>query len=89
MLISNFINQYQILRSRFQKHPELFKSSQWMFAETSDAKIKVNDFYTARSKPLDWNDDNDGVTILPAVHGTDFTIAKSICSTGFASLSLL
>lgn len=76
------------MRARFQKHPDLFKTSQWMLSEGSDAKMKVNDSYTSRSKTLPWNKDEE-VAILPAVHGTDFTVAKSICSTGFASLSLL
>ena len=29
------------------------------------------------------------VVIIPVVHGTDWSVAKSICNTGFASLSLL
>lgn len=88
LLISNFINQLQILRTRFQKHPDLFKTSQWMLGEESDAKMKINDCYTSRSKALPYNDSDD-VVILPTVHGTDFSVARSICSTGFAALSLL
>eukprot|EP01127_Copromyxa_protea_P016763 TRINITY_DN5046_c0_g1_i1.p1 TRINITY_DN5046_c0_g1~~TRINITY_DN5046_c0_g1_i1.p1 ORF type:complete len:700 (-),score=119.45 TRINITY_DN5046_c0_g1_i1:95-2194(-) len=88
LLISNFINQLEILRARFQKNPEIFKTSRWML-EDSASKVQVNDFYSARSKALEWNNNTDEVPILVALHGTDFTVAKSICSTGFASLSLL
>jgi hypothetical protein len=64
-----------------------------MFSEGADTEAKqiVYDYYRKRciEASLQNSEDVASVQILPVLHGTDFSIAKSIMCTGFASLSLL
>jgi len=85
-LISNFVNSLQILKSR--SGSAAFWGQSWKNGDDAGKKGYVHDFYTARANQCPWNP-NIQEKIIPVCHGTDFKVAQTICSTGFAALSSL
>lgn len=64
-------------------------NSTFLNMETAETRMKIYSCYEKRVNQFSWNLSANTVPIIPAVHGTSFSIAKKICSTGFASLSIL
>eukprot|EP01126_Amoeba_proteus_P062401 TRINITY_DN8479_c0_g1_i1.p1 TRINITY_DN8479_c0_g1~~TRINITY_DN8479_c0_g1_i1.p1 ORF type:complete len:280 (-),score=60.30 TRINITY_DN8479_c0_g1_i1:79-918(-) len=87
-LLQSYINQYKILTNRIKNNPSLFNKEGWRDEKGVEDRQKVQDTYKQRVHGVSWNA-NDIVPILPLLHGTDFAVACSIASSGFAILSSL
>eukprot|EP01127_Copromyxa_protea_P020465 TRINITY_DN6860_c0_g1_i1.p1 TRINITY_DN6860_c0_g1~~TRINITY_DN6860_c0_g1_i1.p1 ORF type:complete len:574 (+),score=115.76 TRINITY_DN6860_c0_g1_i1:1287-3008(+) len=87
-LVSNFINARYIIGLRLGGNASLFDTKNWKFSKNADEKEFVYSNYTNIVAASGWNK-ADEVPIIATVHGTSYHMAKSICSTGFAALSLL
>jgi len=87
-LISAFINQYKVMQSRWSSEDAIIFTSKTYLLDDEGEKEAVLSKYMKRLQAFPWNTAN-APPILPAIHGTSFGSAKKICSTGFASLSLL
>jgi len=87
-LVSNFVNHISILKARLSNHKEVFGKQDWRLKEMSENRLNITKFFEERRDATGWQSkyENEPV-ILPTVHGTEFNCAKSICSTGFATLS--
>lgn len=84
---SSFANYREILKQRFEESPMLFMKRDWILQENSIRRFYTIECYEKLKDKYLWNTDN--VPILACVHGTDFSIAKSIVSKGFCALASL
>jgi len=87
-LLNGFSVYHQNLTTRINEAANLFKHNKWIHQDPSGLRKWMMDRYTSFVNLWSWNE-NSEVSIIPQLHGTDFDIAKAICKTGFASLSLL
>jgi len=88
-LLSAFKSQFSIISTRHRDSPKLFCKKDWGDQEDNlDHRNWVYSKYDDRVNVFDWNKSLD-LPIIPAIHGTDKTIAWSICASGFAALSTL
>jgi len=87
-LISNFINCKNIFTTRIVANPEIFNKQEWRIHKQANQEF-VSQKFDRRITQAKCNFEAEVVPILPVVHGTDFSIAMAICSTGFAALSSL
>jgi len=89
LLISSFINTYSIIKHRMTTNPTQFANKQWMLTDKDAEKRQfVYNYLNSRTNDVEWNE-GESLAVLPAVHGTGYSVALAICSTGFASLSSL
>eukprot|EP01126_Amoeba_proteus_P066184 TRINITY_DN9528_c0_g1_i1.p1 TRINITY_DN9528_c0_g1~~TRINITY_DN9528_c0_g1_i1.p1 ORF type:complete len:709 (-),score=117.87 TRINITY_DN9528_c0_g1_i1:263-2305(-) len=88
ILLQSFVNQYKIMVNRVHINPTLFNKFQWKNEKRTKEREIVHDYFCKRKNSILWNDDQ-GVSILPLLHGTSYPIACSIASSGFAILSSL
>eukprot|EP01126_Amoeba_proteus_P061982 TRINITY_DN8369_c0_g1_i23.p1 TRINITY_DN8369_c0_g1~~TRINITY_DN8369_c0_g1_i23.p1 ORF type:complete len:298 (-),score=80.97 TRINITY_DN8369_c0_g1_i23:128-925(-) len=88
VLLMSFVSQYQILTTRIVNNPNLFNKAVWRTEKGSDEREVVFANLQERIQSISWNADAQ-IPILPLLHGTDFGIATSIASSGFAILSSL
>jgi len=85
-LLTGFVNNKNILEERIKTNSLVFSKKDWLMKKNAEGKKKVYEMYEARAESIPWNKE-EHVKIIPALHGTDYAIATSICSTGFAALS--
>jgi len=94
-LTNSFIAHRQIMTERTKTNAKLFKSQSWRQSDTATVNRSTRDHVSQqlekRINDLDWNRDPEWseVPIIPLIHGTDLTVARLICTSGFASLSSL
>jgi len=77
-----------MLSKRHTQDPHLFAKKDWMDKSGANQRQKTISVFQSYAERFHWNKNSDLPVIL-CVHGTDLTVAKKICSTGFATLSLL
>jgi len=87
VLLQNFINQRKLMTNRITNSPATFNKAEWKLM--GSYRQITFDKYQQRLKLADQSEGNEIVPILPVAHGTDFSLAMAICSTGFATLSSL
>uniref|UniRef100_A0A6B2L501 EGF-like domain-containing protein n=1 Tax=Arcella intermedia TaxID=1963864 RepID=A0A6B2L501_9EUKA len=83
-LQNNFLGYRNVTLSRHNDSPYLFKKNY----PQKEQRDWVMEQYKNLVGRYEWNV-NLELPILPVIHGTSEKVAKSICSTGFASLSSL
>jgi len=88
-LLSNFINSRKIMTARVVNRPDIFQKQDWRKKKNASSRERVVDKLQSRLDQCNYNETDEHVPILPVVHGTDFSLAMAICSTGFATLSNL
>jgi len=76
------------LEKRFEKAPNLFQNQKWRDEDHSESRTWIFDRFEKITQQFPWNKD-EAIKIIPLIHGTDYETALKICSTGFASLSVL
>eukprot|EP01127_Copromyxa_protea_P010060 TRINITY_DN2413_c1_g1_i1.p1 TRINITY_DN2413_c1_g1~~TRINITY_DN2413_c1_g1_i1.p1 ORF type:complete len:271 (-),score=42.85 TRINITY_DN2413_c1_g1_i1:83-865(-) len=86
ILVTSFINYRQIITSRMVESPQIFAKQDWKKSKQAEAKNAVYSRYLDKCQNAGWNEGLD-VPILLTCHVTDFNIAMTIASTGFAALS--
>eukprot|EP01127_Copromyxa_protea_P007982 TRINITY_DN1816_c0_g1_i1.p1 TRINITY_DN1816_c0_g1~~TRINITY_DN1816_c0_g1_i1.p1 ORF type:complete len:1295 (-),score=235.72 TRINITY_DN1816_c0_g1_i1:43-3522(-) len=86
-LITSFINQKNILAARLRESPDVFFNDAWKRRGNKEKEFVCQEFQK-RVAETGWNE-KETIPIIPCVHGTDFSLAMAICSTGFAALSAL
>eukprot|EP01127_Copromyxa_protea_P008069 TRINITY_DN1844_c0_g1_i2.p1 TRINITY_DN1844_c0_g1~~TRINITY_DN1844_c0_g1_i2.p1 ORF type:complete len:1097 (-),score=164.76 TRINITY_DN1844_c0_g1_i2:50-3340(-) len=87
-LISSFMNSRSIMMQRLSDDPALFSSKNFLLSADSTFRNWVYNKYMDRVNSCQWNS-NQPLPVLPLVHGTSLSVARKICTTGFASLSSL
>eukprot|EP01127_Copromyxa_protea_P001845 TRINITY_DN11758_c0_g1_i1.p1 TRINITY_DN11758_c0_g1~~TRINITY_DN11758_c0_g1_i1.p1 ORF type:complete len:228 (+),score=28.88 TRINITY_DN11758_c0_g1_i1:48-686(+) len=70
------------------ENPTIFAKKEWKFSADAKPKEFIYDKYLQRCKDTGWNQELE-VPILLTCHGTDYGVAMTIASTGFAALSSL
>eukprot|EP01127_Copromyxa_protea_P017077 TRINITY_DN516_c0_g1_i14.p1 TRINITY_DN516_c0_g1~~TRINITY_DN516_c0_g1_i14.p1 ORF type:complete len:998 (-),score=85.22 TRINITY_DN516_c0_g1_i14:65-3058(-) len=88
-LIAAFISQRNIMAARWKNDSQIFAAKQFILQADGEARVTVLERYKSRVEHFRWNKQEGCIPIVPAAHGTEFSIGKKICSTGFASLSML
>jgi hypothetical protein len=72
-LISSFVNQYNVFRSRKKNDPEQFFK---MSYKNSPEKLWVMGHFDRYADKYSWNEDLVNIVpIVPALHGSDFAVA--------------
>jgi len=87
-LVNMFLGFKSILEDRFENMEKLFVKKTWCEKDGSGMRQYTLEKFSMFSSRFSWNK-TSSVNIIPLLHGTDFEIAKSICSRGFAALSTL
>jgi len=87
-LLHAFTIYEQNLQQRLITVPHLFQNQQWQQHDPDGRRQWIKDRFDKFANSFPWNY-NKIIKIIPQVHGTDHTTALAICSTGFATLSLL
>lgn len=88
ILGSSFANYREILKRRFLESPVIFMKRDWVLLDNNSERLHTIAAYEKLKEKFSWNAD-DPVSIIACVHGTDFSIAKSIVSKGFCALASL
>jgi len=90
-LVTNFVNQRNLIWSRIQNSPAIFKKEDWKNNSRAEERQFVIDQYEIRTKLFDWNQDSlwSSLPILPCLHATDLSISWKISLTGFATICSL
>eukprot|EP01124_Arcella_intermedia_P019314 TRINITY_DN2662_c0_g1_i1.p1 TRINITY_DN2662_c0_g1~~TRINITY_DN2662_c0_g1_i1.p1 ORF type:complete len:1596 (-),score=300.24 TRINITY_DN2662_c0_g1_i1:748-5535(-) len=83
-LLNNFLGTRVVIQQRHKNSPELFRK----VYQPNERRNWVHQNYHLLVQKYGWNT-NLELPILPAIHGTEGSIAVSICETGFAALSSL
>jgi len=81
----NFANKWASTMTQVKNNPKLFINKQWQ-ENGEEIRIWVHTQYTKKVSLFNWND-NLEVPIIPALHGTDETVAYSIITTSFVALA--
>jgi hypothetical protein len=79
-LLSNFVGCYRVQSHRMEAAPTLFNKKTWILEDESTHRQAVHDTYTTKAA---------GSDIVAAFHATDYSVARSICRTGFATLATI
>jgi len=87
-LVTSFRLFKENMEKRVQNNQSLFVRSTWVVNDMNGLRQWVIDRYNMKVKLYPWND-HQSMPILPMVHGTSYSAAMSICSTGFANISCL
>jgi len=83
--LSNFANNWASTMTQVRNNPKLFINKQWK-ENGEELRLWVNEQYTKKVSLFNWNN-NLEVPIIPALHGTDETVAYSIITTSFVALA--
>jgi hypothetical protein len=81
----NFANKWNSTMTQVKSNPGLFINKQWK-QKSEDLRVWVHDQYLQKVSQFNWNETIE-VPIIPALHGTDESVAYSIITTSFVALA--
>uniref|UniRef100_A0A6B2KYM4 EGF-like domain-containing protein n=1 Tax=Arcella intermedia TaxID=1963864 RepID=A0A6B2KYM4_9EUKA len=87
-LLASFVNYWNNMESRIADNTKLWRSEAWKNIDSSGLKKWVMSEYDKIIDTFSWNQ-GKLEPLIPAIHGTDLTIAQKICCNGFGALSTL
>jgi len=85
VLMTEFSNNRKMMEEKLGQKAWL---QDWKEDDTDGLRSKIEAEYTKKTSSFSWNKDLK-VPVVPAAHGTGFSIAKAISKTGFAAISSL
>jgi len=87
-LVQGFAQQRAILNRRYNQLSSEFLKTDWKEQANTELRTFTMEQYQKRAALFEWNTDQ-GIVVLPVVHGTDSKTAFAIAASGFANLSVL